>query len=226
MRQEGLDLHRFRLIVSLPRNEAPFATAAQAAGADAVKVHLNCHHPASGTLFGSWQEEKGRIEAVRSAISIPVGLMPGHGVIASKEELQAAASAGLSFLDLYLRDAPAYIYDTPLARWLAVGPEEAAEGFKQIEMFPGDACEASFTDRSRYGTPLDQDDLRVLATLAQRCPRPVLLPTQKAVRPEQVAELQAVGVKGLMIGAVVTGHDPDTLFEATRAFAQRVHAPG
>lgn len=222
--QSSLSWDRFRLIVSLPQNRADFAEAAQAAGADAVKVHLNCHHPASGTIFKSWSEERPRIEAVRAAVRIAVGVMPGHEMIAEKPELEEMAAMGLSFLDLYLRDAPDYLDDIPLARWLAVGPEEKAAGFPGIEAFRGDVCEASFTDRSHYGSPLDRDDLRLLATLAERCPKPVVLPTQKAVRPGQVQDLQAAGVKGLMIGAVVTGHDPQTLFEATRRFAQRIGA--
>lgn len=44
----------FPIIVSLPRHDLDLAKAALAGGASAIKVHLNAHHRASGTTFGSY----------------------------------------------------------------------------------------------------------------------------------------------------------------------------
>ena len=40
------------LAVSLPLNDIALAKAAEEAGADALKIHINVHHDASGTHFG------------------------------------------------------------------------------------------------------------------------------------------------------------------------------
>ena len=45
------------LIVSLPSNDPAMAQAATGAGADAVKLHMNVTHDASGTRFGSFAED-------------------------------------------------------------------------------------------------------------------------------------------------------------------------
>ena len=42
------------LVVSLPRNDVELATAAANAGANALKVHMNVAHRASGTHFGTY----------------------------------------------------------------------------------------------------------------------------------------------------------------------------
>ena len=47
---------KFVLLVSLTRNDPHLARIALENGADAIKVHLNCAHFASGTNFGSWEE--------------------------------------------------------------------------------------------------------------------------------------------------------------------------
>ena len=53
---------------------------------------------------------------------------------------------------------------------------------------------------------------------------PILIPTQKAIRPHQVGHLQGVGAAGITIGAVVTGLESEALAAATRAFRQAIDA--
>ncbi|MCA9781917.1 MAG: hypothetical protein KC800_34620, partial [Candidatus Eremiobacteraeota bacterium] len=52
----------FTLMVSLPRNDLQLARAAVDAGAQCIKVHINCHHFASDTHFGSLAEERAVLE--------------------------------------------------------------------------------------------------------------------------------------------------------------------
>jgi len=76
------------LLVSLPENDPETAIAVQEAGADAIKVHLNCHHRASGTHFGPWQSERQRIGDIPSILQIPVGIVPGAETVASLAEME------------------------------------------------------------------------------------------------------------------------------------------
>ena len=47
---------------------------------------------------------------------------------------------------------------------------------------------------------------------------PVVVPTQRLIAPQDVPALVRAGVKGLMIGAVVTGRERDGIVRAIRAF--------
>ncbi|PJB63418.1 MAG: hypothetical protein CO095_16530, partial [Armatimonadetes bacterium CG_4_9_14_3_um_filter_58_7] len=67
---------RISLIVSLPANSPELAIAAIAGGAECLKVHIRVHHDASGTHFGSLEDERGNLESILSvAGTVPVGIV-------------------------------------------------------------------------------------------------------------------------------------------------------
>lgn len=91
---------RFPLIVSLAANDPELARAAQEAGADAVKLHLNTVHEITGSRFGSWEEEREGILAVLAAVDLPVGVVPGQGdAMADERAFEEMAAAGVDFID-------------------------------------------------------------------------------------------------------------------------------
>ena len=50
----------------------------------------------------------------------------------------------------------------------------------------------------------------------------MVVPTQRLIRPEQVRALAQTGVRGLMIGAVVTGRTEDSIRKAVHAFRNAI----
>ena len=69
------------LWVSLPHNEPELAQAALEAGADVLKVHIAADHFASGTRFGTLEEEGERIaQIIAAAKDKPVGIVPGDAL--------------------------------------------------------------------------------------------------------------------------------------------------
>ena len=56
--KEMIRQNKFSLVVSLPSNDLELAKAALEGGAQAVKVHCNVWHRASGHTFGSYAENK------------------------------------------------------------------------------------------------------------------------------------------------------------------------
>ena len=69
---------KFSLIVSLPSNDLELAKVALAGGADAIKVHCNVWHRASGHSFGTYEENREFLkELIQLCGDVPVGLMPG-----------------------------------------------------------------------------------------------------------------------------------------------------
>src|SRR5512137_366944 len=95
------------LIVSLPGNDLELAHAAAEGGADAVKVHMNVVHRASGLSFGSFSEEMPRIRRITAECGVKVGLMPGQQELPTIDELKSLIVEGLDFIDIYAHHLPA-----------------------------------------------------------------------------------------------------------------------
>ena len=225
-RLEKLLASRPALLVSLPRNDLALAEAALEAGADGLKVHLNVHHHASGTHFGSWTEEREAIEATL-ALGAPVGIVPGtRECMITPGEAEALESAGVDFVDAYLQDMPDWLPEQAreMSVMAALGWTDAAGGW-DLGPLQGrcSLLEASVVPPDGYGAPLQAEDLVAYAAIARRHPGlPALVPTQRALEPHQVAEVLATGMRGILIGAIVTGRTPESLARATGHFAAAV----
>ncbi len=85
----------------------------------------------------------------------------------------------------------------------------------KFDTFPA-GC--SIVPGAEYGTRLSLRDLLRYSAIARRVDIPVVVPSQRVILPEDVPALVRCGVKGLMIGAVVTGRDKDSICRAIRAF--------
>jgi hypothetical protein len=215
---------RFVLMVSLPKNDPQLARAAVEAGAQCLKVHLNCHHFASGTTFGTWQEEKSSISEVLAAVDVPVGIVTGEETQPSPDDLAEIEQAGFDFWDLFARFTPPAHFQLKLGRMVAVDSQWTPEMMQALEKIGVHIIEGSIVPKTEYRTPLHLVDLANYLRLAQASQMPVLIPTQKAVQPHEVGALQKVGAAGLTIGAVVTGLDESSLRSATSRFAEAIAA--
>lgn len=189
-----------------------------------MKVHLNVEHFASGTRFGSLREERANLEAILRLAqekSASVGVVPGAGGhFASREEFRELAQMGVDYFDAYPGDAPAWVFEqTDLDVMLAAFHGMNEREFVAFEKLGMTLCEASVLGHEDYGQPLHALDLARYAALCAALRVPVIVPSQKKIEPRDVPALRATGVKGLLIGAIVTGRDAASLAAATRAFA-------
>lgn len=219
----------FSLLVSLPRNDPKMARAALDAGADGLKAHIGLEHFASGLSTGSLDDEESALREICS-LDAPVGIVPGVGEgLATREEMLRLAEIGIDFFDLYATDMPAWMLrmqDCPVSVMVAFsatcrpwGLVESVAGASRPEMI-----EASIAEHDSYGGPLTAADISDYAEIAARARQPVIVPTQKAVRPEEVAVLRDAGVAALLIGAIVTGTDAGSITEATAKFRAALDA--
>jgi len=211
------------LVVSLPRNDVQFAQAAQAGGADAVKVHINVHHHASGPVFGSLQEESQALEAIVQ-VGLPVGIVPGaEAAMASPEDMQKLDQMGIDFFDAYVHQMPAAMLqmETQMSRMIALSHRQRQANFSLGPCAAWcDLIEASIIEPGGYGQALTVADLCDYAAICAAYPDiPVLVPTQRRIRPDELSVLTNCGIRGIIIGAVVTGDEPATVEKTTRQFA-------
>lgn len=215
----------FLLMVSLPKNNLDLAEAAYNGGADAIKVHINVYHHASGTRFKSWKEEKKNITEIIKSVPIPVGLLPGANEnIASPEEIKEAKELGISFLDGFAHFMPCEILLDGLDFMVAVNkdypPSEVSSltSLKKISLL-----EATLLPPQEYGKSLTLKDIALYKALAKNSHIPVMIPTQKNIKPQEVVWLKKAGAKGIIIGAVVTGLTPEKIYKTTKAFRDAIN---
>ncbi len=214
------------LLVSLPKNDLELARVALESGAQGLKVHVNVEHFASGTRFGPLAKERetlAQITDLAREFGASVGVVPGTlENFASPDDFQTMAQIGIDYFDAYPADAPAWTFeqrdlDVMMAAFHGGDLDEFA-GFEALGMT---LCEASILGHESYGKPLSGLDLAKYRALAQRLSVPIIVPSQKKIVPADVPALQKTGVKGLLIGAIVTGRDAQTLETAVRSFSGR-----
>lgn len=223
---QQLQKHSFTLLASLPRNEVALAEAALRGGARGLKVHLNVHHAASGTQFGTFEQERdvlAQIVELAKAHNASVGIVPGGAPFANEAEFAELANIGIDYFDAYAADAPAWtLKQKHLDKMLAAHHGASMEFVKSLQMLGMQICEASILPHEQYGQPLRVLDVAAYQQICQTLETPVIVPTQKKILPSEMIVLRDAGVKALLIGAVVTGDQAESIEKATKEFAQEI----
>ncbi|SHJ35725.1 hypothetical protein SAMN05444401_2893 [Clostridium amylolyticum] len=219
-----LENNKMTLVVSLPENSFEMAKAAYEAGAQALKMHINVHHRASGNDFGNFQSGKELFRSISREFNVPLGVVPGgQDAFATKEEMQQLEDMGVDFYSAYYHHLPANIADTKkLTRMVAIDNNYNEVILRGIENSPMEVLEASIMPGESYGQPLYFRDLMQYSAIASTISKPVLVPTQKKIKPEEIKLLHEVGVKAIMIGAVVTTKDIENLKKVTSEFREAI----
>lgn len=217
----------FTLLVSLPRNDVELARAALRGGAQGLKVHINVVHFASGTRFGSLEEERDNLNAILEiahAANASVGIVPGattdnNYAFASLADFAQLAQMGIDYFDSYPGDAPAWtLSQQHLDVMLAAFNGGSTTQMQALERAGMRLCEASIMHHDDYGKDLNALDVAAYAELCAALKSPVIIPSQKRLTPGDIPALKASGARGVLIGAIVTGREAQSIEEATRAF--------
>ena len=224
---ELLSANKFTLVVSLPENSLSLAEAALRGGAQAIKVHVNVWHRASGHTFGSFAEIKSFLrDLVKLCGDTPVGLVPGGAdAFVSLEERDEMEDIGLDFFSSYAAHLPNYMMETKkLSRMAAIDSTYNQNTLDGINRYPPDILECSIQPGEVYNEKLRYADVIRYADIAVKVKIPILVPTQKWMDPSEARHLFATGCKALMIGAVVMGKEPDVaaVEKTCAAFARAI----
>lgn len=201
----------FTLVASLPENNLELAKAAIDGGAQAIKVHINVWHRASGHTFGSFSDNRPFLESLIGLCGhIPVGLVcGGEDAFISEQELRQLEQIGLGFYSSYVNHLPPFMLRTEgITKMVAINDRYTADIVTGLELLGVDVLEGSIQPGDEYGRPLSTEDLIRYRNLAGLSNLPLLIPTQKIIEPEQVGDLYRVGAKAIMIGAIVMGQKP------------------
>ena len=210
------------LIMSLPANDPALCRAAFDEGADVVKVHINVEHRASGTRFGSLSEEKAALEEMLAYAKGPMGLVPGASVEAAARDVEQAAQLGFDFFSIYAHHMPVVTVPIKQTWMIACDGSYSPAEIAAMEPMGAGVLEASVMPGAEYGYPLTMRDLLTYRTVANSTSLPMVVPTQRFIRPEDLPALVQAGMRGLMIGAVVTGRQEESIRRAVAAFRNQI----
>jgi hypothetical protein len=221
-----LQTEPFTLLVSLPRNDVKLAQAALQGGAKGLKIHINVEHFASGTKFGSFDEEHDnilKIVDVASDFDASVGIVPGGFPFATSEEFGELAALGIDYFDAYPADAPPWtMHQKDLDVMLAAFAGSSLAQMKMMQDLGMQMCEASILSHDEYGRDLSVYDIARYHELADALDVPIIVPSQKKIAPRDISCLKHAGAKALLIGAIVTGREAQSVESAVRAFAEEI----
>lgn len=220
---ESLQSKPMTLIASLPANSYELARSAWENGADAVKIHINVSHRASGTMFKSFEEEREQLERILADSPVPVGLVAGNSTEEVLSDYETIKSQPFDFMSLYLHSAPSEILADK--RFTCMMACDYTYQRSEIELFQAmgvDILEASIVHPDQYGAYLNSRDLLRYRQLVQDSGLPVVVPSQKKLRVEDISSIAGSGVKGMMLGAVVTGKTTESIGAAMAQFREAI----
>lgn len=209
--KEVVNENRFTLVVSLPENNLELARAALEGGAQAIKVHANVWHRASGHTFGTYEENRQFLkELIDLCKDVPVGLVPGgEDAFITREERLEVEQMGLRFFSSYIHHLPCYMMESRvLTKMAAIDDTYDQNTLEAVRQSGIDILECSIQPGARYGTPLNYADILRYSHISAKAGKPTLIPTQKKICPEEVKHLYEAGCKAVMIGAIVMGKEP------------------
>lgn len=216
---EKMKEDKLTLVVSCPRNEYDYARLAWENGADAVKIHLNVDHFASGTKFGTLAEEMDFVSKVLQNCPVPVGVVVGGDTTRINDDFLNVLEQDFDFLSLYVHDAtPLVMNQNKITKMLACNDTYTHDEIKRFESLGVEILEASVINASQYGTPLNMRDILKYRTIRELVDIPMLLPTQKKVKTSELKDIQDAGFNGIMIGAVTTTLELDTYAKVIKQF--------
>ncbi len=220
---------KFVLVVSLPSNNLELAKAALEGGADAVKVHCNVWHRASGHTFGTYAENKAFLRNLIALCGdVPVGLVPGTSeAFITEAELRELEEMGLDFISAYSHNLPSFALDArKITNAVAIGSDYTESTLDAVRDSDIEILECSIVRGEEYGQNLTCADLLRYSSIVKRTGKPCMVPTQKKIRPEDVQYLHRAGCKALMIGAIVLGQNPapEEVRKITAAYRAAVDA--
>jgi hypothetical protein len=218
--EEALNGQRMLLVVSLPANDAALARVAIEEGADAIKVHCNVGHRASGNHFGPLDEYIENFRDIRSQFNGPLGVVPSGTIDGiQREDVIRLSGLGFDFYSIYAHHLPSFMLgELGLDKTFAINEHYDPSLVKEAQHYGFTALEASIVPGEEYGTSLSFSDVLRYRRLVMQAELPVLVPSQRRLVQEDVRVLHDTGVKAIMLGAVVTGKTEEQLRKVVNGF--------
>lgn len=208
-----LNNNKLTIIVALPKNNLELAEAAIRGGADALQFQVNV----SG--FGSFAEEKEALQSLVRQLKLPIGLNLGYNAETSEKEVKAIKKIGFDFVSVRMKLLPEYLRKIRgLSRIVTLHSDFVFENLVGMEKIGADVLDAAIIPSPMQGKDLVVGDLQNYISIVLAAGVPVIIPTQKDIRPSEVAIVADTGAKGLLLTPIVTGTTEQHIEKNVREF--------
>lgn len=202
---DKLKKNRFSILVSPFNNDPKLVDIFIKNGINIIKFHINITHPVSNFKFKTWEDEKENImNIILENPNITVGLVPGY-VKENLEEINYfELESYIDFIDIFIDSFTIYYINIPknVEKVVAVNRVLSKEELEVLDFFKFSAIEASIVNKSEYGLELTLDDILNYSKLINNSSIPVIIPTQKYIKPKDVKILYEIGAKGIVLGGI------------------------
>jgi len=201
---------KFTIISNLYTNSLQLASAAEEGGADAIELNLNFEETGTGVRYGTIDLEEHAISEIIGSVKIPVGVRIGDTPMIRREEWEKIISTGIDYVKMMAHHMPSFIYnDERVCKIISVGSGYVLE---QVEILAHDgrvsAIEAAIIAPQVFRLPLTLLDITTYALITRRASKPVIVPSQKYIEPNDLRILKKIGVEGLVINHIIIGTNP------------------
>lgn len=194
-----LKKNKMTLIVQLAENTPDAARAAEAGGAEALLI-----------------EKSEKQEEILKAVKIPIGLDLSQEVKLTEKELKACEK--FDFIDFHFEVLPIIAKQVKTGRVLALNENYTLDKLLGVESVGAQAIDAAIVPLSQGMRELMVGDLQNYITIALSSNLPVIIPTQRSIKPSEVAIISDTGAKGLLLTREVLGENLKTLEKALKEY--------
>jgi hypothetical protein len=154
---------------------------------------------------------------------MPVGIMPGGKIHASREEMQAMVKMGFDFFNMKMQHFAAdFSKLKDISRVVGLGNRFTIDLVLGVGQYQADAVDAAIIPSTEQGKDLVVGDLQNYISIVMSAGIPVIIPTQRSIRLSEVAILADTGAKGLMLTPVVMGTSVKHMEKNVREFRAEV----
>lgn len=206
--KEFISRKKMPIIVSLPENDIDLAKAAIDAGADALKVHINVSHRASGNKFHDVDYYKETFEEIRELYNGPFGIVLSDNLPQVDEvDLKELKQIGFTYFSLYAKDITTkLLLQNELEKTIALDSSFNPNDTSVLESFNLEVLELSVVNSKNYGKPLSFEDLILYENYRRNTDLPLMIPSQKKMKPHDLKILRNIGIDSVMLGEIGRAH--------------------
>jgi hypothetical protein len=210
---ELLNKNKMTLIVSLPENRLELAQAAISGGADALQLNIKLGE------FKEFKDEKKYLEEIIDNSSVPVGISADWEEQPGIKHFKEILGTGFDFLNVgieYL--SPSLLALDQVSKILMLNSRYALDDVVELSASHFSAMDAAIIPTSGWGKDLIVGDLQNYISIVLAAGIPVIIPTQRLIRPSEVAIIADTGARGILLTPVVTGSSPKHIKQNVRDF--------
>jgi len=215
---------KFFIIGSPSTNDKEVIEAFIRGGVQAIKLHFNMIHPVSKQKMESYEKEKDKvIDLILQYPNVIWGIVPGN-LMTNPQDFEEISTTELEsffdFVDLFYHSYTPYYLDVPISKMVAIDKVLNKEQLEPLKKYRFFAIEAAVVRSDNYGLPLTLEDIINYKAIAESTDIPVFVATQKRITPKDVITLYNIGVRGLVLGQVVTSTQKDKIQKVVYEFLE------